>query len=578
MGVINFTAFGGELPVQSERMLPDNFATHAENVWLYSGELRGIRAPINLQAINNITKKVFRIPKGTVGGDPTNPTLVPPPSYLGDSVWMQFTDPDTDIVRGPLINDAFKRFYWCSPTEGPMFNTYSRLLVGDPSYKLGVNAPDVAPNLTVVGGVGALVTRAYVITWKTTYGEESQPSPAVTVTDNVDGSWNLSAIDQPTAGEQLDRSLITHAVVYRTITALSGVATFFKVAEVPIGTTTYNDVLLDTQISGNVQLFSTSFAKPPADLQGFIAMPNGFMVGWKGSDLYVSEPYQPHAWPSEYVNSVEYPVVGLGVWGSTCVIATQGFPASLSGVHPATLSLTKTSVMEPCLSRGSVVSAPDAVYYASQNGLMIVDPSGFRNLTQSLITQQEWADRFRPQYIRAVRYQTGYLALEAVPGDIAPTGFFLDPTDPRVALTDLTGLGEAFNFHNDVWSGEVFLIIKGQVQHWDPPEDERLPYVWKSKEFQLPRPTNFGAVMAFFNLLDYAPYAGGTAIMPADEELRLKVWADRVLKFDQEIIQNGVPRRLPSGFKASIWQFEVRGRVPLYAMHVGSTVEELKRV
>src|ERR1044072_314663 len=122
--------FGGMVPVLGKRALPEGFAQVAENTWLYAQEMRGIHVPVDLHAINSITEKVFRIPKGTVGGDPAHPTEVPPPSYLGDSVWMQFTDPDTDIVNGPLVNDSHRRVYWCSPSTGPMFNTYARLPAG----------------------------------------------------------------------------------------------------------------------------------------------------------------------------------------------------------------------------------------------------------------------------------------------------------------------------------------------------------------------------------------------------------------------------------------------------------------
>ena len=75
-----------------------------------------------------------------------------------------------------------------------------------------------------------------------------------------------------------------------------------------------------------MQLETTNYSLPPAGLQGIIAMPNGFLMGWVGSDVYCSEPYQPHAWPVEYITSTEYPVVGMGVLGTTCVVCTRAFP------------------------------------------------------------------------------------------------------------------------------------------------------------------------------------------------------------------------------------------------------------
>src|SRR5262245_27504600 len=144
MGVLRIQGFGGIIPVTGDRALPEGFATDSVNTWLYGQELRGIHLPVDVQAIQPATRSVFRIPKRTAGGDPGFPGLVPPPSYLPDSVWVQFTDLDTDVVKGQLVEDQFERYYFCSPTLGPMFSTYKRLrdVAGYGMIKLGVPYPE----------------------------------------------------------------------------------------------------------------------------------------------------------------------------------------------------------------------------------------------------------------------------------------------------------------------------------------------------------------------------------------------------------------------------------------------------
>ena len=66
--------------------------------------------------------------------------------------------------------------------------------------------------------------------------------------------------------------------------------------------------------------------------------------------------------------------------------------------------------------------------------------------------------------------------------------------------------------------------------------------------------------------------------MPVDEKVRFKIFADRRVVYDEEVPKNGRPVRLPSGFKADIWQFEIRARAPVYTLHVGATTKELKGV
>ena len=585
MPVVQIKDFSGIVPVKGDRAIPDAFATTSVNTWLYGSELRGIRPPENLIAIQTTTRKVLRIPKRTVGGDPNYPTVIPPPSYLGDSVWKQFIDHDTDIVKGQTVEDQFERYYFCSPTTGPMFNTYVRMRDGLTDWKLGVPAvPGTIPFqptiASIVGGAAPVLTRAYTYTWVNIYGEESAPALPVTGAGNANAVWNIANIKDPTT-EFTGFADFQKKRLYRTITGTSGQTTYYRVAEIAAGTTTYADnaaVMTDAILAGELKLESTSWQPPPATLKGFIAMPNGFLIGFDGNNIYMSEAYHFHAWPAEYRQATETPVVGLGILGQTCVVCTQGYPSTITGSKPATCSFTKATTGEPCLSRGSIVSGPQGVIYASQNGLILVGPGGISNVTEQIITRDEWLRGYSPAYIRAVRYQNGYLALRMLPTPEPRSGFYLDPTDLKVALTELSDFETCVALNVDFWSGEVFFLQSGQIKRWDPPTDHLMPVQWKSKEFQFPYQENFGAYAIYWDEARYSSYNYGTSIMPTSEHVRFLVYADRRKVYDEIVQRNGRPLRLPSGFKADIWQFEIKARAPVYSMHVASTMKELRNV
>jgi len=597
MAVLRIQSFSGIVPVSGDRALPEGFATQSVNTWLYGQELRGIRPPVDVIACNPATRRVFRVPKRTAGGDPAYPGVIPPPSYLGDSVWKQFTDIDTDVVKGQLIEDTYERYYFCSPTTGPEFNTYARMLAGQPNYKLGVPGPSQdydgsgnnaqKPTITsITGGSGTNLTRAYVYTWVNQFGEESSPSLPVLGSGFSNAVWNIGNIQDPPA-PGANQPTWSKKYLYRTITGDSGQTTYYRVNTVAIGTLTYADntaVTTDPVLASNLMLESTNWATPPATLKGFIAMPNGFLIGFDGNNVYFSEAYHWHAWPAEYKQATETPIVGLGVLGQTCVVCTQGYPTTVTGTAPATCSFTKATTGEPCLSRGSIVSTPQGVIYASQNGLIMVGPGGIGNVTDQLITKDEWLRDYAPNYLRAARYQNGYLAIRMLPaGSPTPrSGFFLDPTALKVALTDITDFENIRNLHSDFWSGEVLLInsdnVTAKIQRWDPPSTDLMPVIWKSKEYQYPFQENFGAYAIYWDDDRYSNVNYATAIMPTTEKVRFKVYADRRLIYDQPVPENGRALRLPSGFKADIWQFELRGRAPIYSMHVAGTMKELKGV
>lgn len=601
MAVLRIQGFSGRIPATGDRALPDNFAVDAMNTWLYGQELRGMRPPTDVIAIGSGTREVLRVPKRTIGGDPAFPTVIPPPSYLGDSVWLQFQDPNTDILKGQLIEDQFERYYFCSPTVGPMFNTYARLVAGQTPFKLGVVAPtpgtaDAPVVGTVTGGAAPVVTRAYVYTWANEFGEESAPSWPDTGSGNANGTWPITNIKAPpTLGA--DYPAYTKKFLYRTITGASGQTTYYRVTEIPLATTTYSDdgaTMTDAILAGNLMLASTSWAMPPEDLQGWIAMPNGFLIGFDkpdpvtkagGNNIYMSEAYHWHAWPAEYKQATETPVVGLGVIGTTCVVCTEGYPTAIIGSTPATCSFTKSTTGEPCLSRGSIVSTPTGVIYASQNGLISVGSEGIVNVTQQMITKDDWRTQYTPDRLRAVRYLNGYLALQDIPGASNNRGFFVDPSALKVALTEFTNFDDVLNFNNDFWSGEVFAIKSGQIMLWDPDgSDDLMPVRWLSKEFQYSFQENFGAYAIYWDQkrFDDAAAAGGNLydpdLIPSDEEVRFKAYANRQVVYDQKVPLNGRGVRLPSGFKSDIWQFEIRARAPVYSLHVASTMKELKGV
>jgi len=609
MPVLKIQGFSGVVPVKGDRAIPDGYAVESINTWLYGSELRGVRPPILLQDILTTTRKVLRIPQGTIGGDPAYPSVIPPPSYLGDSTWLQFEDKDTDIVKGALVEDKFNRWYFCSPSKGPRFNTFANMKAGlvTDGYKLGVIGPTQAASHTpvvasITGGALPNVTRSYVYTWTNEFGEESQPSLPGSKTGFADGIWNLTnilAAPAPAAGYPAYQK----KWLYRTVTGTGGGWDYYRVAEIPMAQTTYSDngaTAPDSAITMNLTLESVPWELPPANLQGWIAMPNGFLVAFDkaietpagsgnwvgGNNIYMSEAYRFHAWPRTYKYATETLIVGLGVLGQTCVICTQGYPATLTGVKPSACTFTKSTVDEPCLSRGSIVSSPAGVVFASQNGLISVGPSGINNVTKGLITREEWLKNYMPQYLRGVRYQEGYLALRMPPAPGLRSGFFIDPSELKIALTEFSEMANVRNLITDWWSGDTFLLLtNGNLQLWDPPVDsagnknnDLMPVRWRSKEFQFPYKENFGAYAIYWDPARYSANPYGSSVLPVGQQVRLKVWANRFLVYDQEVPRCGEPVRLPSGFKGDLWQFEIAARAPVYSLHVATTMKELKSV
>src|SRR5262249_47765814 len=176
--------------------------------------------------------------------------------------------------------------------------------------------PETAPTVTPSGGSSSInETISYVYTWVTVNGEEGPPSPATTTNDKSDALYTIG-LTAPLPADTANRNL-TKTRIYRSVVSAQGVPTFYFVDEIPITTLTYADdhaVLTDALVINNEQLPSTTWAGPPADLQGLIGLANGMLAGWRFNEVWFCEPYNPHAWPPAYVIAVEGNIVGLGVF------------------------------------------------------------------------------------------------------------------------------------------------------------------------------------------------------------------------------------------------------------------------
>src|ERR1035437_5974109 len=488
-------------------------------------------------------------------------------TITGSATWLEFLDQETDVMRSPVVDDKFNRYYYSSPSLAPQYNTYDRIAAGLPAWALGLYPPGIAPTVSVAGGgnqtllglptstsinsntpgantvwvapitttgamsldsieimpaspsttakfaavlysdnagipgtlisFGTIITgcvtgvpiissfaqppgllnatkywigfmtdtavgfqladdtssggglqqantwtngppgifsgstptpdfqmwancttasiqdaRAYVYTWLSAYGEESPPSPPTLTTGWSNGTWTIR-MTAPVPDDMGVTRTIKSIRLYRTVSAITGSTVFFWVGDIDILSNSITTTI-DTQatdgnlvstgslqvadtwsgaiIAQNFQLPSTNWYPPEQGVNGIVAMPNGMSVGFRDNEIWFSEPYRPHASPPGYVITTEFPIVGLGIIGTSVVAATNGAPYAATGVNPGSMTLLKFPESAPCTSRGSILATSEGVYYSSTKGLIkIVTTGPMTNTTEMWITRDKWA-------------------------------------------------------------------------------------------------------------------------------------------------------------------------------------------
>lgn len=621
MTAIRIEQFAGIAPRYSARLLPQNAATIAANVKLISGELRGLREVVPLADFNAVgypVRRAFRIP-GNINA--------PVPIDTFTDTWIPFEDEAVDFVRTPVQGDTFERYYWTGSAayypSVPKYNTRARLLAPSPPYRLGVPRPVAAP--VVVPSAGIDLTRAYVYTFVSAYGEEGQPSDPTLATGNP-GTWALSGIDStvPNASERN----ITTVRIYRTQVGFTSTQ-FFHVDDISLGTTTYNDNETEEEVSLNPLLESTTWAEPPATLQGLTVHPAGFLLGFSGRDLYMSEPFRPHAWPVEYIQTMQTEIVGLAVFNNSVVVATSSHPYVVEGVHPVSMNAQKLDSIDPCLSRRSIATTLTGVMFASVQGIISIGAGGHQLATRQLFTREEWYSRYNPGGVKAAPYGLQYIAF-----DTPQTGFIFSPHEQLAPLTDLDRFDNISGIQVDAYSGDVYVLRNNRAALWDPAGGVPYFYQWVSKVFDLQRPVNFGALQVKFrnqalevvgasleeyedfntariadplNCVNLAPVnavkveviptwpytqnktpTGGSPLFnlldlsESEPSVTVRVTARMPDSSTQEVfaatlVDEGV-YRLPADFMSDVWQIELVANTDVYSFAIAETAKELGTV
>ena len=601
MPYIKLEDFSGIVPRTGPTRLEANQAQAANNVKLQSRELRSWALP-------------------TLEYVPTTPaveTIYYIDSPSGQKYWLEWPT-DVDMVPGPVADiDEFRYYYtgdglpkktnWNLATTGGLGSRP----FPDAWLYMGVPSPTGAPTLAASSSAGTTETRAYVYTYISTFGsvkEESAPSPATTVLVTTSGATvTVSAFTAaPTTGYN-----ITHRRIYRTITGASSVIYSF-VAEIPIATASYVDSLTVAQLGS--ELPSLFWNPPPDTLKGLVAMPNGILAGFIGNQVWFSEPYLPHAWPENYMLTVDYPIVGLGVYETNLVVATTKFPYIISGVSPTSMSQQKLPIPQPCVSKRSIASDQYGVLYASPNGLVSLGSGSQDVVTVPLYTRDEW-QLINAETMVGTIYNNLYMGFTTING--ARQGFVLSRGDiPPLIKFDFP----ARSLFVDRTTSNLYAVddTNNTVYHLDSSEVNFTTYEWKSKLFTLPNPMNFGAIKigadySFMNNIEayiayvealkvqnailFANFAGnvegqlntgvlnqfefnGSLLLSIPEEgttryITVIVYADGEEIWTGDIL-SAEPLRLPALQKSYNYEILISGNTPVRYVAMATSIGELR--
>jgi len=561
MGVLSFVPFKGIRSEISPKLLPENYAVEAVNTFLDAGSLSSWKGLTEV---------------ATLGKSGTIQTL----HLLGGSTWLHFNEV-AQVALSPIANNDL--FYSVITGFGAPKYTDSGLAIAgggntwpNLSYELGFPQPSTqltgvaqskAPKglrgqWTIAGTetdtIGNKLTYTYVYTYADSSGREGPPSvPTDLIYASTDDKIVLSGFSQLTGNYPVTGLQIR---IYRSENG----GPFQYLAQKTNDTLDFTD---DFSIVSGSEIQTTLYSQPHSGMKGIVTMANGIMAGFVNNDVYLSEPYQPHAWPEDYILHTDYDVTGLVAVGNMLIVTTKKYPYIASMSHPSTATLDKLETTQGNLNIRSLVEISGGAVYASDDGLVMVGQSGSSVITKNIISEKTWRE-MNPSSIHGYFYRGHYFGFYnsgksgdtfiTENGETIPSkgGFIVDIEGSQVVYTDIY----ADCAYSDLGSSHLFIVqnIGGanKVFQWNS-NASKLNFKYKSKPIIVKRTTlNAGRVELKSGSVDLSVIADGNII------------------FKKKISDTNV-FRMPSGYSARQFEIELSGTGEVDGVFLASSVSEI---
>jgi hypothetical protein len=536
MPVVSLKSFGGIAPKVPPRYLKQEQAQTALNCPVFAGSIQPILdmgdTLLTFEKSDTI-KSIYRFGQDNISDV---------------EHWFHWNN-EVDVCRSQIAGDTAEWTFFTG--DGTPKATNSEIGLASTNLpsnyrELGLAGPTAAATAAVLGDeddTETQETRVYTYTFvNKAAGREVESAPAG-ASNNVDVRTSqrvkLTGL-QTTAPTGY---IATHKRIYR---ATAGV--FLLVDEIAIANDEYEDTISPDSLQE--ELPSLYWSTPPAELEGLINLPNGMMAGFVGRDLYFCEPYRPHAWPENYIQTLDYPIVGLGRMDTTLAVLTTGNPYFVQGSHPSNMAVVKSDLEQACVSKESIVSAGGGVIYAAPDGLMLLSPGGSSIITDGYFNFRMWQQYFKPDSIHAYQQDNQYIAF--YDNGTTKGGFIFDISSRQFILHDMYATAGFQDLQRD----KLFLCLENRklvVWQGGLPKS----YIWRSKKFSMPTEISFAC-----GQLESEAYP-----------MTLKFYADGTLLHTQTV-ESRNPFRLPCK-RARDWEVQVEGSKEVFSIAMATSMSEL---
>lgn len=606
--------FSGMFPRFQSYLIADKAAQTIVDSNIISGGLESFRQDSFLRTTEKLYKDLYRY------------------SYNGTTRWLYF-DEKVDIVRSAVIDDLSNQTYIANSLglrvfdKDTLFASDKSFIDETNSYKAGISRPTKATLSVKTGTTGSAETRAYCLAYgrkwpsgKIDLGPASVAAETSAGVAHIDVKVTEQVVLSNIKANSHTDEFSQQIYIYRSTVGTEGEATWREVinfssavgALLPTSVTydnvtetyTFTDNVNNVDLGAIPQNFEWEC---PDGLQGIITLRNGVFAAYKNNTIYLSVPYQGHAWPAAYAIPLDFDLVGLGCFGNTLVICTTNKTFLCQASNPESPILVPLQESNTCVAKHSIVSLQESVIYATRYGLVQVTNNGVTPITNKIISEAFWR-QLNPSTIQACSFNSKYLMFFET--DRVPySGCIVDLNDLTIGILGLSQKVSCLRM--DDISSDIFIqyihpiLLRPAIFTFASNYSLKRVYRWTSKKFL----NTYGLVTLSAGKVNFykdttiidnpefsyiaasgafnAPYVNlfalnGDAttnqhvqITHASDWCMLTFYMNDTQKAVIHVRDN-IPFRLPSGFRGDSFYVDIVSTQPIARVQLASGIGELE--
>jgi hypothetical protein len=232
-----------------------------------------------------------------------------------------------------------------------------------------------------------------------------------------------------------------------------------------------------------------------------------------------------------------------------------------------------------CLHKSSVVAVGTGVAYASNDGLVLVNSSGARNLTADMFRKEQWAALLSPG-MQAIFHDGRYIVFASRP---EAQGWMLELDEGSANFSKLSGHGRAPHVDRD--ADAVHFVPRDAdgrfLERWVFDAAANRSAEWTSKVFTLPKPVNFGCAQVFAESyplgieVAYALPTAATDLGPASSQGQTPAAPNQSYALT---VHGPDPFRLPAGFLSREWSVSFTASSVVTSCILAESMDEIRKL